>query len=116
MAPQINWYYHRNGCKTCLRMQAYLDEHGIAPQQIESANKVRYDFDQAKALLAGINRIVSTRGKSATALNLKGDAVDDAALEKAIIGPSGKFRSPAIKVGKTLLIGFHETAFDEYLL
>ena len=115
MAANVDWYYHRKGCNTCTRMQALLEERGIVPKETESANKVRYDVDQALELVRGMNRLVAAKGKSVVDLNLKSGDVDQETLTKHLIGPSGKLRAPAIRKGKTLLIGFHETAFDEFL-
>ncbi len=39
-----------------------------------------------------------------------------APVVKALLGPTGNLRSPTMRVGKTLLIGFNEEAFRRTLL
>jgi hypothetical protein len=33
----------------------------------------------------------------------------------ALLGPTGNLRAPALRVGKTLLVGFHEEVYREQL-
>jgi len=44
---------------------------------------------------------------------MKGDPPAAAELAKVVLGPSGNLRAPAIRMGKTWLIGFHEEAYTE---
>lgn len=44
---------------------------------------------------------------------MKKDPPPPAELAKVVLGPSGNLRAPAIKMGKTWLIGFHEEAYAE---
>ena len=37
----------------------------------------------------------------------------DETFEAAVLGPSGNLRAPAIRLGKTWLVGWSETAFEE---
>ena len=41
--------------------------------------------------------------------------VEDDDLAKGIMGPSGNLRAPTLKVGKTLLVGFHEDAYEQVM-
>ncbi len=115
MPHQVDWYYHRTNCVTCTKMLAYLDARKIVPQETVSANKVRFDSTAALELAHQVQRIVAAKGKSVVDLNVQAGDVDDATLLKHLLGPSGKLRAPAIRQGKTLLIGFHDTAFVEFL-
>ena len=40
----------------------------------------------------------------------------EAPAVKALLGPTGNLRSPTMRVGKTLLVGFNEEAFRRTLL
>ncbi len=46
---------------------------------------------------------------------MKKDAPTDALLLKAMLGPTGNMRAPAIRRGKTLLIGFNEELYETTL-
>ena len=44
-----------------------------------------------------------------------GDRPDDATLLTHLLGPTGNLRAPTLKVGKTLLVGFHEATYRDVL-
>jgi arsenate reductase-like glutaredoxin family protein len=39
------------------------------------------------------------------------DTPSDAALERALIGPTGRLRAPTARIGKRLLVGFNEATY-----
>ena len=53
------------------------------------------------------------RGKKLLDYDMKKDAPGDDELTKGIIGPSGNLRAPTIVVGKTMMVGYHEEAYEE---
>ncbi len=55
------------------------------------------------------------KGKKITAFDMKKDAPTDAALLKVMLGPTGNLRAPAIRRGKTLLIGFNAELYETAL-
>jgi len=70
------------------------------------AKKTRFGPDDLDTVLAGTTRVLAARGKKILEFKLK-DLEDPAALQKAVIGPSGNLRAPAAKLGKTMLVGFN---------
>ncbi len=52
------------------------------------------------------------KGKKVTEVDLKKDRPDDGALAKLMLGPTGNLRAPTIKVGKTVLVGFHPETYE----
>jgi arsenate reductase-like glutaredoxin family protein len=64
-----------------------------------------------KAVLKGVDVIVSMRGKNVTRLNLKKNPPTEAELHAAILGPFGNLRAPALRKGKTLIVGFNEETY-----
>ena len=46
---------------------------------------------------------------------MKNGAPDREALEKAVLGPSGNLRAPALRLGKTWVIGFGAETYEELL-
>ena len=53
------------------------------------------------------------KGKKVSEIDLKKERPDDDALVKMMLGPTGNLRAPTIKVGKTVLIGFHPETYDD---
>lgn len=67
------------------------------------------------AVLNEVDQIYSTRGRTVEHLDLKRDKPSKAEIRRAIIGPSGNLRAPAVRLGRTLLIGFEEGMYDQLL-
>lgn len=114
MASKVDWYYRRSGCNTCKKMDAFLEKHAVVPKETVSANKERLGPEAAMELATTVSKIVAARGKSVVEFKTK-DA-DEELLRKHLIGPSGNLRSPAVRQGKTLFVGFNEEAFEESML
>lgn len=76
-----------------------------------NASKTRYGSGDLDEVLDGLNLVVAMKGKKVVEFDLR-EEVDDAELEKAILGPTGNLRAPAIRVGKKLLVGFNADAYD----
>lgn len=53
------------------------------------------------------------KGKKVLTFDPREDALADIAA--VALGPTGNLRAPAIRTGKTWLIGFHEEAYGEVL-
>jgi len=108
-AKKVDWYYRRSGCNTCKKMDAFLEEHSVTAKETVSANKEKLGADAAMELAQEVSKIVAARGKSVAEFKTK-DA-DEELLKKHLVGPTGNLRSPAIRKGKTLYVGFNEEAF-----
>ena len=67
------------------------------------------------AVLKEVDQIYSTRGRTVVHLDLKRDKPSKEVVRAAIIGPSGNLRAPAVRLGRTLLIGFEEGMYDQLL-
>lgn len=106
---KVDWYYRRSGCNTCKKMDAFLEEKSVEAKETISANKEKLGLEAALQLAGEVSKIVATRGKSVVEIKTK-DA-DEELLKKHLIGPTGNLRSPVIRKGKTLFVGFNEEAF-----
>ena len=62
-----------------------------------------------RALLAGVDAVILARGKSARTLSARDVTLDD------LRGPTGKFRAPMLRVGRRLLVGWHEESLRKLL-
>lgn len=115
MAKSIDWLYHRNSCVTCKKAEAYREVAGTVVQETVIANKTKIGPEDALALLKGIDTIVASRGANVQTLDLKKDKPEPEAILALIIGPTGNLRAPTVKIGKTLVVGFHAATYDEVL-
>jgi arsenate reductase-like glutaredoxin family protein len=58
--------------------------------------------------------VIVAKGKKLDLFEPGGKA--GAGVVQAMLGPTGNLRSPCIRAGKTLLVGFNEEAFRDALL
>ena len=71
-------------------------------------------LDQAQALVAGANRVIVSKGRKLIEYEGGGTgATFDDAVE-ALLGTTGNLRAPAIRAGKTVLVGFNEEAYERF--
>ncbi len=98
---------------TCGKAQGFLAHNKVAVGESENARRAPRGLAEARALLEGVDEVVSCRGKKVERLDLRGGPPDDATLARLVIGPSGKLRAPTARVGRTLLVGFDEDAYGE---
>jgi arsenate reductase-like glutaredoxin family protein len=77
------------------------------------ARKQRFGPKDLAELLHGASELVAMKGKRIERFDLKeGAPVGDEAFLKAVLGPSGNLRAPAIRKGKTWLVGFNPEGFE----
>lgn len=115
---KITWIYHRQNCNGCARAHAWFEEHGVAiAGEAVDARKVRLPAADAVALAkskAGV--VVAGRGANITVVDLKKNPPTDDELAKLLLGPSGNLKAPTVLVGKTLIVGCNEAAYEKYLV
>lgn len=58
-----------------------------------------------------MDEIYAAKGSKIVHLDLRKEAPDRAALLGVLLGPTGKLRAPALKRGRTLVIGFDEKTY-----
>ena len=76
-----------------------------------NASKEKIGPAAALELLAASSKVVVAKGKKVVTFEPKKASFDAAALEKAVIGPSGNLRAPTLRVGKSWFVGFSEEAY-----
>jgi arsenate reductase-like glutaredoxin family protein len=64
---------------------------------------------EAEALIASVSEVVVAKGKAVRTLSSKEATLDD------LRGPTGNFRAPMVRLGKRLLVGFHEETLRDGL-
>ena len=79
------------------------------------ATKERKGRDEALALARSADRVVVARGKKVVSFDMRKEPPDDDTLAAHLLGPTGNLRAPALRRGKTLLVGFSEDAYRQVL-
>lgn len=115
MPKAIDWLYFRPSCITCKRANSYLGDAGAPVKETVNANKTKLGPRDALALLDGIDRFVAMKGKRISIFDLKKDRPEDSELLAHLMGPTGNLRAPTARVGRTLLVGFNEEGYEEYV-
>lgn len=110
---KVDWSYHRNGCKTCGKTAAFLQEHQIPITAQDDARKIPLVEADALKLAKQANDLYVTRGTKVIHINLASERPDDETLLGLLIGPSGKLRAPTLKIGKTLVVGFDQATYEK---
>jgi arsenate reductase-like glutaredoxin family protein len=114
--PDLDWSYHRNGCKTCSKTQDFLLKHKLGPAKaVIDARKERIDVKGALQLAHSAEKIYATKGSKVIFFDMKKDKPDDKTLASVLIGPSGNLRAPTLRIGKTLLVGFDKELYTQIL-
>jgi len=78
------------------------------------AKKQAIDRAGAIALARQAATVYATKGKNVLRLDMKTNSSDDE-IAALVVGPSGNLRAPALRVGKTLLVGFDEGTYSTFL-
>ena len=77
--------------------------------------KAKWGRVDALRLAARASRIVVARGSQVVTFSMTQNRPDDETLLKHLLGPTGRLRAPALRIGKTLLVGFNEDAYTNIL-
>lgn len=84
-----------------------MESHSVrATEQVPASRKL--GADEARELIRGASKIYIAKGKSLQ--EFPGGKASKEIVEK-MLGATGNLRSPTIKVGKTLLVGFNEETY-----
>ena len=75
------------------------------------ARKERYGAKDLPELFRGATRVIAARGKKEQVFDPRSKE-DAAELAKAVLGPTGNLRAPAMRLGKTWLVGFGEETYE----
>ena len=115
MAGKIDWYYHRKGCRTCARADAFLEQAQLQIAEQINARKDRLGPNDAIKLARDAEELFVMRGKKLLHFDMKKDNPSDDELIRLMIGPSGNLRAPTMRRGNQLFVCFDENAFSGHL-
>jgi arsenate reductase-like glutaredoxin family protein len=79
------------------------------------ANKNRQGRAEALALARQVKVVIAAKGSKVVTFDMKKDPPEEETLLAHLLGPTGNLRAPAVRKGKTLLVGFSEEAYQEVL-
>jgi len=96
---------------TCGRAREFLERRKIEVVEQVLASKTPQGRKEALALARSARRLVAAKGTRITELDL-GKNPSDAEILALVLGPTGKLRAPAMKVGDTLFVGFPKDGFE----
>jgi hypothetical protein len=94
---------------SCERTRAVLDREQSKILSERPAKKSPLTEADVSALLGAVDEVVITRGKALRRLKAAEASPED------LRGPTGNFRAPMLRRGKTLLVGFSEPTLLEFL-
>jgi hypothetical protein len=84
-----------------------MDAKSIEVNETVSASK-KLSRSDAASLVKSSTRVIVAKGKKLQSFP-GGKATKE--VVDALLGPTGNLRAPTVRVGKTLLVGFDETAY-----
>lgn len=85
----------------------------LTAREVVDARKVKMGKPQIAALLRTSSKVVASKGKASTTFDLKKSPPVEKVLYENLLGPTGNLRAPALRVGKTLIVGFNEDAWKK---
>lgn len=100
---------------SCTRTQEFLATNHLEDGDVRNTRDA-VDADEALALLAQVDHLYVAKGKKTIHFDLKRERPDDDELLALVLGRSGTLRAPAIRRGKTLVVGFNPDILGETLL
>ena len=78
-----------------------------------NAKKTTLKFDDAVRLLEDVSQIYAAKGKKVVHIDLKKEDLDDEAIKKLLLGPTGNLRAPTLRKGRTLVVGFDQQTYEK---
>ncbi|MFQ5807039.1 MAG: ArsC family (seleno)protein [Phycisphaerae bacterium] len=96
-------------------MQGFLAQKDIRVKEQIEASKNKLGRANALRLARQASKIIVAKGKKVVTFDMKKDRPDRATLLRYLLGPTGHLRAPTIMTGKTLLVGFHDEAYQSLL-
>lgn len=99
----------------CGKAQGFLARKNVPVKERVSANREKLGRADALKLVRQVARVVVAKGQRVETSDMHKNPPGDEELLKALLGPTGYLRAPTLKVGDTLLVGFHERTYADYL-
>lgn len=85
----------------------------MAIREQSDARKAPISGKDALGVIAGATRIVVAKGRRVETFEMKKAPPDEESLLKQLLGPTGNLRAPALRKGKTLVIGYNDAVYAD---
>ncbi len=69
--------------------------------------------EDALQLARTAQHLIAAKGKKVTRFAIKQTSPSDDELAAVMLGPTGNMRAPTLRIGNTVVVGYHEQAFAE---
>ena len=92
-----------------------MASHGVTAREVVDARAAKLGKRETVTILRKTSKVVAMKGKTVVRYDLKKDPPPEKELLGNILGPTGNLRAPALRFGKTLVVGFNEEAWSELL-
>jgi len=90
-----------------------LTEAGVETADEINAKKTTLGHQEALELARRVDRIFAAKGSRVVHVNLHQERPDEAALASLLLGPTGNLRAPTLRIGRTLVVGFHPEMYQQ---
>ncbi len=67
-------------------------------------------------MMKELREVYVAKGKKVVHFDLKKDKPSDDELARVLLGPTGNLRAPALRIGKTLVVGFNKDTYEEVVV
>lgn len=116
MPRKLEWIYFRKSCATCAKARAYLAGLGWElGDHVIDASRDRIGPGDALNLARKHDQLVAIKGKVVKRAALGRSGPTDDEILSLLMGPTGNLRAPTFKHGKTLVVGYDESAYKDVL-
>ena len=92
-----------------------MESAGVTAREVVDARKETLAKRETIAILRKVTRVVAMKGKKVADYDLKRDPPPEKELLEAILGPTGNLRAPAVRFGKTLVVGFQDETWKSVM-
>lgn len=99
----------------CKKAQGFLAAQDFQVKNQSDAGKERHGPKQALELAKTVDKIIIGRGKKVIAFDMKTSPPDERTLLSYLLGPTGNLKATSLRRGKSLLVGFSEEAYRQFL-
>ncbi len=86
-----------------------LESHDAAVAEERNSRKQPFEDPEVEQMLGEVDRVLVARGKKVRELAAGEAETGD------LKGPTGNYRAPMLRVGKSLLVGFHPDSLEGLL-
>ena len=91
-----------------------MEAHDIEVAETVNASK-KLGREHALGMARHAKRLIAAKGKKVTAVDVTASHPSDDELAALMLGPTGNMRAPTMRVGQTLLVGYHDQVFADEL-